>query len=213
MDKPILFSGPMVRAILEGNKTATRRVVKPQPDSIRKSPFVPSGIEDNHGREIKAPYQPGDHLWVRETWGSNIVKGYEEYGKIFYRADIPDQKTVPQTYGCPWRPSIHMPRWASRITLDVTAVRAERLQEITEEDAIREGLTGITKDGKLVKYGIPDRDGLPGTDNTGWAWQDWCVNPIDALARLWDSINGKTYPWKDNPWVWVIEFKKEKICR
>lgn len=100
-----------------------------------------------------------------------------------------------------------MPRWASRITLEVTGIRVERLQDISEEDAIAEGLSGITKDGKLIKYGIPDQDGLPGTDNTGWPWRDWQKDPRDAYRRLWESINGRG-SWDANPWVWVVEFKR-----
>lgn len=106
-----------------------------------------------------------------------------------------------------WRPSIHMPRWASRISLEITGIRVERLQDISEEDAIDEGLKAITKDGKLIKYGIPDRDGYPGADDFGWNWGDWDKSPVLAYKRLWQSINGKG-SWDLNPFVWVIEFKR-----
>jgi len=100
-----------------------------------------------------------------------------------------------------------MPRWASRISLEITGIRVERLQDISEEDAIDEGLKAITKDGKLIKYGIPDRDGYPGADDFGWNWGDWDKSPVLAYKRLWQSINGKG-SWDLNPFVWVIEFKR-----
>lgn len=106
-----------------------------------------------------------------------------------------------------WRPSIHMPRWASRILLEVVSVRVERLNDISEGDAKAEGLAEISKDGKMFKFGIPDRDGLPGTDDHGWTWRDWKHSARNAFWQLWDSINGEG-SWDDNPWVWVVEFKR-----
>ena len=103
---------------------------------------------------------------------------------------------------------IHMPRWASRITLEVTGIRVERLQEISELDAITEGLTALTKDGgRTIKHGIPDRDGLPGNDNYGWHWSEWEKDSRVAYRKLWESINGPG-SWDANPWVWVIEFRR-----
>lgn len=139
-ERPILFSGEMVRAILEGRKTQTRRVIKPQPDSARNSVFVKSGFETKHGYEIKCPYgQPGDRLWVRETWGlwDTDPKDGPERAKIFYRATDENRRDLRYQR---WRPSIHMPRWASRINLEITNIRIERVQDITEEDAKAEGL-------------------------------------------------------------------------
>lgn len=237
-EKPILFLGPMVRAILDGKKTMTRRPIEfvkgfiPErikefiPDYLGKPTWVFTGTVDGNPAEnwISPKYVPGDVLCARETWAETC----DEYGSpiIVYRADNAayyigeKQILAPCTTNWSldnypacgkWRPSIFLPKWAWRIKTPLLSIHPERLQEITEEDAIREGLTGITKDGKLVKYGIPDRDGLPGTDNTGWAWQDWCVNPIDAFARLWDSINGKTYPWASDSYAWVYKFKKTEV--
>ena len=99
-----------------------------------------------------------------------------------------------------------MPRWASRILLEIADVRVERLQEISENDAKGEGLAAISKDGQIFKYGIPDRDGLPGTDDHGWPWVDWKHSARNAFGRLWESINGAG-SWDTNPWVWVVEFR------
>ena len=99
-------------------------------------------------------------------------------------------------------------RWASRILLEIADIRIERLQSISREDAIAEGLACFSKDGRIYKYGIPDRDGLPGSDNIGWDWQKWQENPITFYLLLWDSINGKSHPSGSNPWVWAIDFKK-----
>lgn len=100
-----------------------------------------------------------------------------------------------------------MPRWASRITLEVTGVRIERLQGITEDDAKAEGLSTVTKDGKLWKWGIPDRDGLPGGCDVGWPWTQWDADPCAAFRRLWDGIYQDDKAWDANPWVWVTEFR------
>lgn len=273
-ERPILFSAPMVRAILEGRKTQTRRVVKlPEaPDSVEwGNPTIIESGEEAPGPErfgawgedwnVRCPYGgPGDRLWVRETWGYRgcgwtnqrpaehsyrieyqadaARKDFTFMGATFAEAEPPGIPQQPETatltrdatveeqmayhealnrYWRAWRPSIHMPRWASRITLEVTGVRVERLQDISEEDARAEGLKGITKDGKLVKYGIPDRDGLPGTDNDGWEWQDWSVDPREAYRRLWNTIHAdRDKRWftrgesEDvrSPWVWVIEFRR-----
>lgn len=181
-ERPILFSTPMVRAILEGKKTQTRRLIKPQPAAgVRNSVFVPSGLEDGHGRELQCSYGgPGDRLWVREAIGIHIdpVKTGLE-GVCVYRADFPDGPNV--TFEPRWTPSIHMPRWASRITLEITGVRVERLRQITESDAQAEGCTGEHFDTALSDF----------------IW-------------LWDKINGKRegWAWANNPWVWVVEFAR-----
>jgi len=112
-----------------------------------------------------------------------------------------------------WKPSIHMPRWASRIILEIMEIRVQRVQEISDEEAISEGLKALSKDGSLVKYGIPDGDGLPGTDDTGWPRVQWSPSPREAFRLLWNSIYAqKTFDfdrdWEVNPWVWVISFKR-----
>lgn len=176
-ERPILFSGDMVRAILAGTKTQTRRVIKPQP-------------HDNWENERPCPYGvPGDRLWVRETWRDDSFDW--EWGtqtKYSYRADYADGKG-----GGAWRPSIHMPRGASRILLEITGVRAERLQIITESDMQAEGIVPVMVDsGGMTPWG----DGI---DVPRYDW---------PFIDLWDNLNAKRgYGWDVNPWVWVIEFK------
>ena len=232
-ERPILFSGPMVLAILEGRKTQTRRVVKPQPDisalkksardiEFRRMPVLgpthtPAewGVCQKYDKPecvpiycYKSPYgQPGDRLWVRETFTEKKVMPIEDRvpGDFVYRADL-NEKWVSK-WAAQWKPSIHMPRVASRITLEITGIRVERLQDISEADAIAEGLKSLTKDGNLFKWGLPDRDGLPGNDDYGWHWSGWCRDPRKAYRRLFESINGPD-SWAANHWVWVVEFKR-----
>lgn len=196
-ERPILFSAPMVRAILEGRKTQTRRIIDHQPDAEGLWPrgTAPGAGDCRHGK-------PGDRLWVRETWAGLGVKNS---APIVYRADAPGGERV--RVDAPWRPSIFMPRNASRITLDITEVRVERLNDISPEDAEAEGLACVTKDGSMYKYGIPDNDGLPGTDDHGWPWHLWRQSPVDAYEWLWESING-TGSWAENPWIWAITFNR-----
>ena len=205
-ERPILFSAPMVRAILDWRKTQTRRVVKPQPPDDIGLPigvdlYSPTCIGKNGdeypGDEIfgaysecgewgvKCPYgQPGDRLWVRETWGPCD-------GGVCYRADE-DAGSVALPDDGRWTPSIHMPRWASRITLEITGVRVERLQDISEADAIAEGVPAVSSGGVTL------------FTTTG-------VNCFQAAkgayAALWESINGPG-SWDANPWVWVVEFRR-----
>lgn len=176
-EKPILFSSPMVKAILDGSKTQTRRVIKPQPIWIG-DPSVQFKTQDcNPKGIIKCPYgQPGDRLWVREKF--SYPTGYSYVGGIWYWADgQPDKGDWIKP-----KPSIHMPRWASRITLEVVSVRVERLQDISESDSRAEG----------VRYSEEE------------------IRPYTcAFVDLWDSINAKLgYGWDVNPWVWVVEFKR-----
>ena len=222
-ERGVLMSPPMVLATLAGRKTVTRRIIK---DS--KNYSCPYG-------------DPPDRLWVRETFVIEDPREYwadlsrngpptdrpvkwidDDYGHRplipHYRATEPEPHIVREDTMIDadedrtrWKPSIFMPRWASRITLEITGVRVERLQEITPEDAIAEGLAAITKDGgQTTKYGISDRDGLPGCDDFGMNWREWSPDPVNAFARLWGSINGPRGPesWAANPFVWVIEFKK-----
>ncbi len=175
-ERPILFSGPTVRAILEGRTTQTRRVVMPQFNvlhQIRKDCAILTNRIFRRGDGwIKSPYgQPGDRLWVRETWGPCA-------GGVVYRDDFP---ACPD--GGKWKPSIFMPRWASRITLEIVSVRVERVQGITVDDAEKEG----------CGFGVNDETG----------------GPVARFKNLWDSINSsRGFGWYANPWVWVIEFQR-----
>lgn len=201
-ERPILFSAPMVRAIINSTKTQTRRVVKPQPEAGEKFFSLdialnmdggPSGLaawflDSNEGGlpPVFCPYgQPGDRLWVRETfmhepadycWEASVSIPCRPASTV-YRADFPD--SVP---GEGWKPSIHMPRNLSRITLEVTGVRVERLNDISRGDAMEEG--------------CPFPNMADGTDPRSW------------YADLWRQINGAG-SWAANPWVWVVEFRKE----
>jgi hypothetical protein len=193
-ERPILFSDPMVPPILDGRKTQTRRVAKPPAkavflpdDNWKNDPDEPGTayLDDRAGRmQITCPYgQPGDRLWVRETF----ITGYdcdELYEKVWYRATEDSEfrwldDDGEMTDRIPWKPSIHMPRWASRITLEITAVRIERLQEITREDAIAEGFA----------------------DSANYS-------ACNHFVKQWSEINGKRHPWVSNPWVWAISFKR-----
>lgn len=188
-ERPILFSGPMVRAILAGSKTQTRRVVMPR--------LV-------HGRKVGAlrcPYGvPGDGLWVREAWRARadqdpLAPREIPRGTVWYCA-TGNGHGDEEPSGCAGgvgnkRPSIFMPRWASRITLEITDVRVQRLQEIGEDDAEAEGVGdgvqshGQNKDGAIV-----------------------LSSAVGRFRLLWDSINGKRAPWESNPWVWTITFRR-----
>ncbi|MBS0474162.1 MAG: hypothetical protein JSR28_03295 [Proteobacteria bacterium] len=204
-ERPILFSAPMVRAILAGAKTQTRRVVKD-----RHIDAAPPACLFQWLRE-RCPYgQPGDRLWVRETWQhANFPFGpYDESCAVFYRTDYmddphgPDGERSPEGKYRHWKPSIHMPRSASRILLEVAAVRVERLQAISDADIEAEGAAQWVKDGGSVHSPHPGFDGQ---------WPDAAgtvrVKPNRvAFCSLWESINGSG-SWGANPWVWVIEFK------
>lgn len=179
--------------------------------------------------------EPGDRLWVKETFciESSFNVGDPDYHPSFkdgrpvrhfedehfgayweqphYRATDPRPELVTNDFeepGVKWKPSIFMPRWASRVALEVADVRAEQLQEISEEDAKAEGLSCLSKDGgRTWKHGIPDRDGLPGSDDDGWEWTRWEVDPRRAYRTLWESIHGPD-SWNANPWVWVLKLER-----
>lgn len=199
-DRPILFNAPMVRAALDGSKTQTRRVVKLTDAAHVKEP---RGHRRWHPGDPDAtqacPYgQPGDRLWVRETWLKTnpwSAGGHHTYG---YRAS--DAIEFPDAV---WRPSIHMPRIASRITLEITGVRVERLQDISEADAKAEG---VKIKEKFVTAKTPShaehRAFLAGVQHLF----SKSLQSTLAYACLWQSINGPT-SWAANPWVWVVEFK------
>lgn len=222
---PILFSGPMVRAILEGRKTQTRRIVK-EPTQYNQAikaldgscshKFVKrfgNGVGMAHSGWVKCPLgKPGDRLWVKETWQ---YYGWTEDGEPFIRYaadgksklkhvnnddwaeriwDIFYDLSAPENYNIDnhardrrWRPSIYMPRWASRITLRITGIRVERLQDISDDNARAEGIA------------VPAPP--PGGGYT---------LPIPQFRNLWDSIYGKRpgSSWNDNPWVWVVGFER-----
>lgn len=227
--KPILFNTEMVRANLDGRKTCTRRLVKPQPDEKHTYPlgFVTDSTEkkevgcfgfgiDEYGgsiKYVKPPYQPEDILYVRETWN----KGLERY---MYRADYSDTEKFYQggkEIEMKWHPSIHMPKEAARIWLKVTDVRVERLQEITESGAKAEGIRGYTKDGNLYKYAVTDDWWIDYHNKhkeivTGTWWQDMPRTAKEAFLYLWDSTIKKSdlkrYGWNANPWVWTIEYER-----
>jgi hypothetical protein len=169
--RPIIFSAPMVRALLDGTKTQTRRIIKPP-----HLGFFNQRAEDQlaNWADRPMPYgRPGDMLWVREPYSDTSVTDVPS--RVYYRADYPDGFLKIR-----WKPSIHMPRWASRITLGITGVRVERLQRITVSDALAEGYDGSVSD--------------PVDPSIKW------------YADLFDKINGPG-SWDKNPLVWVIKFK------
>ena len=190
-ERPILMSAPMVRVILERRKTQTRRIIKPQP----------------YLDALKCPYgNAGERLWVRETFCYKYDSDYKPLdNQYWYRSSNPDVEAIPDegtelyrkdgSERSPWIPSIHMPRKASRILLEITSIRAERLQDISEDDAIAEGIL------------------FNGDYDLWWDYQreQWiCVDPIDSYKSLICKINGPE-TWEKNPWVWVVEFKVIKV--
>ncbi len=227
-EHPILFSGPMVRAILAGTKTQTRRVVKPQPQPFQSNDRPGRWWWFNvhrkgwpEGRIHEAmldaaiipfcPYgAPGDRLWVRETWkpwpntAGPELRGPDDMGAIY-------AATWDKSGGHGWKPSIHMPRWASRITLEVTGVRVERLQEISEADAQAEGVEPNWS-GPLDGWSAEEH-GFIGVLDTNADDQDGYFRTArEAFQQLWDSINAtRGYGWESNPWVWVVEFKAVQL--
>jgi hypothetical protein len=208
-ERPILFNSEMVRAVLSGQKTQTRRLVKPQPHSEIQD------ITHNNskscwfwwqnglvGDSFSCPFgDPGDRLWVRETWawsGDRTVAESDrvERGEVWYCAD------PKRTHGgIGWRPSIHMPRWASRITLEITEVRVQRLRDISEEDAKAEG---------VKPYDCPVSRSL--MKAVGADRGERALKPCpytSGFAKLWDEITQPGDRWADNPWVWAINFKRK----
>ena len=191
-ERPIIFSAPMVRALLEGRKSMTRRIVKPQPKEWAANSNGSWPIEwvGEKAVPLSCPYgSPGDRLWVRETHWINEEEAIVEYRE---EGEMPEHMQ-----GERWRPSIHMPRWASRITLEITGVRVERVQDITPADCECEGITGKTLASPV--RGLPyeeysNGDGIIYTE------------PRLAFRALWDSIHGDG-AWERNEWVWVISFK------
>ena len=221
-ERPILFSGPMVRAILDDRKTQTRRVVKMEERAVRAlANASPPLMEGDRARwnpddgvnawNAWCPYgRPGDRLWVRETWAVDddyddltvkeigAMRAVENPGiNIWYAADS-DAGVRGEGGGGKWRPSIHCFRWASRITLEVTEVRVERVQDITENDARAEGATPFPYD----------------SEGDCWDAQPCETRYRTAFEYLWGTINGfgqgdakrPGCAWSDNPWVWAVTF-------
>ncbi len=200
-ERPILFSGPMVRAILASTKSQTRRAFSPRMEKLMRaaaamgevSHFLDEGsMQPNDLDYVRSfcPYgQPGDRLWVRETWCRQWDDERGFLDECWYRASDPDVVSVDAMEKSPWKPSIHMPRWASRITLVIKAVRIERLQDISDQDAAAEGVATWAS-------GALSPDSLN-------------ADPSDQFRWLWCSINGPD-SWDANPWVWVVEFERAK---
>lgn len=214
--KPILFNTEMVRAILAGRKTQTRRIIKPQPTNPRWNNVGWLGWDDGHGYRMKPPCMAGDILWVRETFLRCFMT------KFLYKADDSEggiEREFIQK-GWVWKPSIHMPKEAARIFLKVRDVRVERLRDgfFKEGTAIlevqKEGVDiGETCRTCLENYGCPcciDADG--DIDECRDPECGELDNPRDVFARLWDSTikpaDRYKYGWAANPWVWVIEFEQ-----
>lgn len=218
-ERPILFSGEMVKAILEGRKTMTRRVVNKDisnqfdidvDDTI--AAFIEQDTGDSYNPINVCPYgNVGDRLWIKETWKlvpetacpifncvCQTINPANPHEAVIYKCGLERARGNGN-----WKPSIFMPRWASRILLEVTDIRVDRLQDITEEDAIAEGIhlcAGIDEEGCTHGYHwsqVSDTDLL-------------FNSAADAYRKLWDSINGKKpgKTWQDNPWVWVVEFRR-----
>ena len=229
-ERPILFSAPMVRAILSGVKTQTRRVYKPKPGFPFQDGEITPTTQDSWMEWGPCPYgEHGDRLWVKETWNyqgwSSVWEngGRRPYDELFvkYRADdvertihrkpddnhgLPKQRARRQgedeeayndyltQFWRKWTPSIFMPRDVSRITLEIVSVRVERLQDISEGDAVAEGC-------EMGDDGFPALQPNPRGGHDGWD------SAADWYAWLWESINGAG-SWDANPWVWVVEFKR-----
>lgn len=195
--KPILFNTEMVRAILDGRKTVTRRVVKDAPNEEGLKPCKTMGFgygliaPNSRVYPIKPLYRPGDILYVRETWCDPSGTGWP----ILYKADMPLKAADYK-----WTPSIHMPREAARIFLRVTDVRVERLQDMTEADAFAEGFEAIVCNHPC---GIPCTDCM----NTGYL-EPAMVGFVDTWNSTIKPADHDLYGWEANPWVWVIEFER-----
>jgi hypothetical protein len=214
VERPILFSAPMVRAILAGQKTQTRRVLRDQ-DPIDLGAFVhgahlsrrpvfdkvANAVIGHRLAAVHCPYGvPGDRLWVREAHAFSVDDPEGLHWRddpsnwdVIYRADEQQpsggwRNSEGEVIPAPWRPSIHMPRWASRITLEITGVRVERLQDISDDDARQEGVAEWAR-GALSPQGQRE------------------ICRQEGFEMLWKQINGAE-SWDANPWVWVVEFKR-----
>ncbi|HDG8096801.1 TPA: hypothetical protein PCO36_005487 [Klebsiella oxytoca] len=191
----MIFNAEMVRAILDGRKTQTRRIVKLQPDEDGLAKVTNGPWVDTSERNYRCPFgDVGDRIWVRETWAE---AGASAPNLKLYRANYPEHvpshyENVPPANEIRWTPSIHMPRWASRILLEITDVRVERLNAISEHDAQAEGVAKL-------------RGGFWQHYQPGWTQHQ--LSARGSFVTLWKSIYGEE-SWNSNPWVWVIEFKR-----
>jgi len=226
-ERPVIFSAPMVRAILTGQKTMTRRAVKPDPGSN----MSPVCIEDAPGKPWQwasvasrrvCPYGAvGERLWVRETFraiedpgaeDSEVRRTYRDddgethYIVVDFKADAPNR--IMDEMGRPeWKSPIHMPRWASRITLEITEVRVQRVQEISNDDAQAEGVVAF--DGRPCPSCSPNWGCLSPSGMGSTRCETFMHGYRESFARLWDSINcERGFPWKSSPWVWAITFRR-----
>lgn len=198
--KPILFDTKMVRAILDGRKTQTRRIIKPQPTNPRWNNVGWLGWDDGHGYRMRPPCELGDILWVRETWNGDWCDHY------IYKADVGNAVSAGYDKEPRWHPSIHMPREAARIFLRVNDVQVERLNEISQSDAIDEGaLTCDLCETDEYKESCEKAKREGSKPPIGYS-------PRERFAALWDSTIKNTeitkYGWAANPWVWVIKFER-----
>jgi hypothetical protein len=228
-ERPIIFNVDMVRAVLDGRKTQTRRIMRVQPDSagfesrfiidstkrseIGKWCWAEPGVFVNPRRSALFPCpfgEIGDRLWVRETWMADAPRDGTWGDVEFYGCKGSPLSMIPERYRTPehcihragwvghemvgWTPSIHMPRWASRITLEITGVRVERLWDISEDDAKAEGCKFVPL---RFKTGTREVEEMGHT-------------AIFQFGTLWESIYGDEN-WQANPWVWVIEFKRVEV--
>lgn len=231
--KPILFNTEMVKAILDGRKTVTRRINKDCNDytvplmdhvDVDKRTYAVNSFYDREHKqsasiaERRMPICKGDLLYVRETW-------YKDDNCILYKAGgyentIGYRDINGHDISIRWRPSIHMPKEAARIFLRVKDVRVERLQDMDHDAPAKEGIRGYTKDGEIYKFAVSDDWWLEyhrthKKEFRGTYWQDMPKNPTIAFSYLWNSTIPKKdpedmykYGWKANPWVWVIEFER-----
>lgn len=183
-ERPIIFSAPMVRALLDGRKTQTRRALKPQPEWVKDGVMCWRGVATTIAAH-RLPYRIGASLWVREAWAQPALM------PVQYRADPPIRCGHWNGELGPWSSPIHMPRWASRITLRVTGVRVQRLHDISEEDALAEGLERVGH-----AWGFT---GIPGSV---------AMQPRTAFRVLWDHLHGPD-AWNANPWVAAITFEHQ----
>ena len=230
-EKPILFSGPMIRAILEGRKTVTRRAVKghylPRLSGSdypgnewtatahhhpRHSFNVFGATEAECAAELAmygdCPYgRRGHRLWVRLTFSSSADCRPPIDAPFIYAADLNSDGV--QKWAARWKPSIHMPRAASRILLEITGVRVERLQDISEADALKEGIRNYNFEMEDSPDTYVGYTHLQKDDGKSTLYK----TPAIAFERLWDTLNAKKgYPWSSNPWVWAIEFKVIEVA-
>jgi len=204
--RPMLFKTEMVQAILAGTKTQTRRLLKMPPKKLEHNSITNAYIGES-GREYKCPYgQVGDIIWVRETFQETtfLHVSDENYGYI-YKASENGREWEANDESWKWKPSLFMPKKAARIFLEITDIRAERLNDISEGDAIAEGIGRWTEErmtSKPIRYQI--YQSKKGDDSLYFS------NPINSYESLWESINGKG-SWENNPYVWVITFKTKTV--